>query len=75
MEQLKFKQMFSIENPAYQNGNKLISQDVSFAFIRKPNFHILSWSSWWYLESADSSALCHEDKGMLLRMGLLTYKV
>lgn len=43
MEQLKFKQMFPIEYPAYQSDNKLISQDVSFAFIRKPNFHILSW--------------------------------
>lgn len=75
MEQLKFKRMFPIEYPAYQNSNKLISQDVSFAFIRKPNFHILSWKSWPFLEHADSNALCYEDMGMLLRMDLLTSKV
>lgn len=75
MEQLKFKQMFLIEYPAYQNGNKLISQAVSFAFITTTNFHILSWKSWSYLEHADSNALCHEDMGTLLRMGLLTFKV
>lgn len=76
MEQLKFKLMFPIEYPAYQNGNKLISQDVSdlmetFAFIRKPNFHILSWNpySWSYLEHADSNALWNDDTGMLLRTG------
>lgn len=82
MEQLKFKWMFPIEYPAYQNSNKLISQDVSdlmetFAFIRKPNFHILSWNpySWSYLEHADSNALWYDNTGMLLRTGLLTSKV
>lgn len=49
MKQLKFKLMFPIQYLAYQNSNKLISQDISdlmetFGFIRKPCFHILSWN-------------------------------
>lgn len=82
MEQLKSKWIFPIEYPAYQNGNKLISQDVSdlmetFPFIRKPSFHILSRNpySWSYAEHADIKALWYDNMGTLLRNSLLTSKI
>lgn len=41
MKQLKFKLMFPIQYPAYQNGNKLISQDFFLLLLENPIF--ISW--------------------------------
>lgn len=82
MEKLKSKWTFPLEYPAYQNSNKLISQDVSdlmetFAFIRKLNINILSLNpySQSYLEHVDNSATWYDDMDTLLTNDLLTSKV